>query len=126
MAFNDSICDCGADNLTDYPVCLACAARVHFTHRADCRCDSCAGPAIVIAPSARGTWDFATPFANDAFLEAFYRQIGKPFRFWNVRRQIWEIKPVDDGMLDLIESLLRAHYPRYRVVRERAMAVTAA
>ncbi len=27
--------NCGADNLTDYPVCQACARVCHFPHRAD-------------------------------------------------------------------------------------------
>ena len=120
MAFNDSTCDCGAQNLTDYPVCPACAARFHFTHRADCRCDSCAPLVIAIRPSQRGTWDFTPPFANEAFLDDFYLRIGKRFRFWNTRTQSWEIKPLDGGMLDLIEGLLRKHFSRYRVVREAA------
>lgn len=117
MAFDDSICDCGADNLTDYPVCPRCATRLHFTHRADCRCASCARPAIVIRPSRRNTWDFAPPFRNDRFLEDFQTQIGKPFRFWNTRTSEWEIRPLDEGMLTLIEQLLAKHFPAYRVVR---------
>ena len=33
----DAICPrCGADNLTDYPVCDGCASVAHFTHRAIC------------------------------------------------------------------------------------------
>jgi hypothetical protein len=28
---------CGADNLTDYPVCPSCAQVAHFPHRDDCR-----------------------------------------------------------------------------------------
>jgi predicted amidophosphoribosyltransferase len=36
-----SYCDkCGDDNLTDLPVCAACASTVHFTHR-PCRCADC-------------------------------------------------------------------------------------
>lgn len=27
---------CGADNLTDYPVCDTCATTAHFTHRERC------------------------------------------------------------------------------------------
>lgn len=34
----DNICsNCGNDNLTDYPVCPACAQRVHFTNRDHCQ-----------------------------------------------------------------------------------------
>lgn len=122
MAFNDSICDsCGADNQTDSPVCPSCAARVAFTHRAGCDCATCA-PVIAIRRSQRGTWDFAPPFRNDQFLDDFQTRIGKPFRFWNVRAEQWEVKPLDEGMVDLIESLLRKYFPRYRVVREREEA----
>ena len=33
----DAICPrCGADNITDYPVCDGCASVAHFTHRATC------------------------------------------------------------------------------------------
>ena len=34
---NDATCPrCGADNLTDYPVCDTCATVAHFTHRERC------------------------------------------------------------------------------------------
>ena len=34
---NDALCpNCGADNLTDYPVCDGCATVAHFTHRERC------------------------------------------------------------------------------------------
>lgn len=34
---SDAICPrCGADNLTDYPVCDGCASVAHFTHRKTC------------------------------------------------------------------------------------------
>ena len=34
---SDAIClRCGADNLTDYPVCDTCATVAHFTHRDQC------------------------------------------------------------------------------------------
>ena len=34
---SDAICPrCGADNLTDYPVCDTCATVAHFPHRQDC------------------------------------------------------------------------------------------
>ena len=34
---SDATCPrCGADNLTDYPVCDTCATVAHFTHRATC------------------------------------------------------------------------------------------
>jgi len=34
---SDAICPrCGADNLTDYPVCDGCASVAHFTHRTRC------------------------------------------------------------------------------------------
>ncbi len=123
---DDSICDCGADNLTDYPVCPACAIRFHFTHRADCRCASCARPAIEIRLSARDTYDFALPFCNEAFLDEFYLRIGKPFRFWNVRASQWEIRPLEPAMIDLIVKLIEKHFSGYRVVRSDAAALVAA
>lgn len=33
---------CDQENTRDYLTCLDCEPRVHFTHRADCRCDDCA------------------------------------------------------------------------------------
>ena len=45
MTHNDATCPrCGADNLTDYPVCGRCAQVAHFTHRPTdrpCHCVAC-------------------------------------------------------------------------------------
>ena len=35
---NDLCTNCGTENLRDYPVCVNCETKCHFTHRDDCRC----------------------------------------------------------------------------------------
>lgn len=107
---------CTAENLTDFPVCPSCAAEVHFTNRTDCRCSGCAAkPVIEIKRCERGTFDFAPPHLNEAFLDEFKLRIGKRFRFWNLKG-CWQITPLDREMLELIASLLRTHFKGYRVV----------
>lgn len=35
---------CNGENLSDFPLCSACAPLRHFTNRTDCKCVSCADP----------------------------------------------------------------------------------
>ena len=110
---------CEKENLNDYPVCPTCATEAHFTNRDDrggCRCDLCAAkPVIEIKRCERGTYDFATPHLNEAFLDEFKVRIGKRFRFWNLKG-CWQITPLDREMVELIANLLRTHFKGYRVV----------
>jgi hypothetical protein len=83
-------------------------------------------PEILIQRGGRGTYDFTPPFSNDAFLREFETEIGKPFRFWNTFKTCWQIKPVDQGMLDLIAALLVKHFPGYTARIEHEAARIAA
>jgi hypothetical protein len=85
-----------------------------------------AKPEILIQRGARDTYDFTPPFSNDAFLEDFYLRVGKQFRFWNTFKTCWQIRPVDNGMLELIASLLVKHFPGYTARIEHDAAQLAA
>ena len=105
---SDSICQrCGSDNLTDYPVCPTCRAAVSFTSE----------PAreIVIERRPAGHYEFRLPFAHAAFLAEFEKKVGKPFRCWHIQRQSWQIRPLDDQMIDFIADIVRAHFKGYAV-----------
>ena len=113
---------CGSDNLTtDYPVCPTCAATAHFTYRNDCRCDECAEKIIEITIGLHGKFEFKPPRYDEAFLEEFKLRIGRPFRFWNTFREIWQITPLDAGMVVLIGGLLEKHFHGYRVALPEAI-----
>ncbi len=71
---------------------------------------------IAIRKTVRGTYDFTPPFWHPDFLNEFKRVIGRPFRTWNEFRSAWQIKPVDQEMINLIAQMLERHFPNYDAV----------
>ena len=129
MPIDDSICPrCQGDNLTDYPVCPACAKRLHFTHRL-CACDACSTrPIIEIRRQPLGHYKFQLPFENDGFLDEFKTKIGLPFRTWHLQSASWNLKPLDAQMVGFVAEIIRRHFPHHqvRIVEEQAAAPIAA
>lgn len=66
---------------------------------------------IEITPTSRpGIFEFRPPFKNDSFLDEFRRKVGKPYRTWNVFRESWQVRPLDEGHLKLMADLLEKHF----------------
>lgn len=67
---------------------------------------------LKIEPTQPGRYRFRPPFKNKGFLDEFKKKIGPAFRCWNVFQEAWDLKPLDQGHLDLIVEIAARHFER--------------